>query len=245
MILAVAESLGTIHKFQSSQYWPVTKVSLQMLHCWLGHFWLSSFIPYETNLSVQLLRYQQCLHRLFWSLNAHLQISQVRELSRLFNCIWASRWPFCLKPLLPCHCTCMAFIQLVFLTCLRHVAWRTWLYFTNMSPLNVTTEMIFPNERLLTNVTGIWFLPCVTPRMHLQCLGIREWMITDSTSIRFITSVHTNMDFQTRLLPERFVTHNACKALLTVMCSTVHLEAAGISKHFFTHFTHKRLWIGM
>jgi len=157
----------------------------------------------------------------------------------------ASRWPFCLKPLLPTQCTCMASVHHVFLTRLRHVAWSTWLYFTTMSPLNMTKEMIFPTERLLTNVTGKWFLPCVTPMMHLQCLGIRKWTITDPTSIRFITGMYTNMDFQMILLPEWFLTYNARKALLTVMFSTVHLETAGTSKQFFTHFTHVRLWICM
>jgi hypothetical protein len=125
------------------------------------------------------------------------------------------------------------------------VAPSTWLYFTTMSPLNMTKEVRFPTEWPLTDVTGKWFLPRVRPGMHLQCLGIRERMITDSTSIRFITSVHTNMDFQTTLLPERFVTRNAGKALLTVMHTTVRPEAVGISKHFFTHFTHMRLWLCM
>jgi hypothetical protein len=95
MIVAVTESLGTIHKFRSARYWPVTKVSLQMLQCWLGHFWLSSFIPRGTKLSVQLRWHQQCLRRLLSSLNAHLQESQVKQFSRLFTCMWASRWPFC------------------------------------------------------------------------------------------------------------------------------------------------------
>lgn len=211
----------------------------------MGHFWLRSFIPHETNFSVQLLWYQQSLHRIFWSLNAHLQTSQVKEFSWLFTYIWASRWPFCWKLLLPTHHTHMASIQHVFLTCLRHVARSTWLYFTTMSPTNVINEMTFPIEWLLTHVTGKWFLPRVIPRMHLQCLGIHEWTITDSTVIGSKTRMHIKMDFQLKLLPEWFVTHNACKGLLTVMSSTVHLEVAGISKHFFTHFTHMKLWMCM
>jgi hypothetical protein len=211
----------------------------------LGHFWLKSFIPHETNLSVQLLWYQQCLRRLFWSLNAHLQTSQVKEFSRLFTCIWASRRPFCWKPLLPTHCTCMASMQHVFLTCLRHVARSTWLYFTTMLLPNMQTEIIFPIEWPLTHVTSKSFLPCVIPRMHFQWRGIYERTTADSTIIRSITRVHTSMDFQTRLLPERFVTYHTCEALFTVMCSTVHIEVASIRKHFFTHVTHMRLWLCM